>query len=123
MKTLKSYFAFGLALLIAAASLAYSLKTAARVRDLEQRLRRAEVVWQSQNQLSSAERIRALEARVQQDESLSSQPRFIEINRTSGLDQQMNQHPEPPRLTPRHWEPSDLERLASSTPSDPAAAR
>jgi hypothetical protein len=118
MKTLKSYFAFGLTLVLAAGSLAYSLQTAARVRDLEQRLQRAETALQSQNQLSSTERIRALEARLLHDESLSSQPRFIEINRMSGLDRQMNQRPEPPRLTPRHWEPSDLERLASDTPSN-----
>jgi hypothetical protein len=115
MKTLKSCFAFGLVLVIAAASLAYSLQTAARMRDLEQRLRLAEAAMRSQTGY--------LEARVRQDELAEIQPRFIEINHTPGPAQQMNQHPEPPRLTPRHWESSDLEWLASSAPSDPASIR
>ncbi len=121
MKTSKIYFAFGVALVIAAVSLAYSLQTAARVRDLERRLQRTEAALQSQ--ITAAERIRDLEARVQQDELSATQPRFIEINHTSGFEPQINQRPEPPRLTPRHWEPSDLEQLEASAPSDSVATR
>ncbi len=70
------------ATIIAATSIGYSSYTAARVRDLDSRLHRAETLLQAHAQslagAATAEQVRGLQARVQRSELLALQaPPFV----------------------------------------------
>jgi len=97
MKVLHSLFLVGLALLLAAISIGYSVRATAHVGELERRLQHAEVVLESHSNLlastASAERIRGLEERVQRAELAASHGQPVAGSGTPRLEQRV-QHVE-----------------------------
>jgi hypothetical protein len=93
MKILRSVSLVGLALIIAATSIGYALRTTAHVRELERRLQHAEALLQSHTQslasAASVERIRSLEEKVQRAELAASQGQLATGNGTPGLEQRI----------------------------------
>ncbi len=94
MKTLRALLLVGLAVIVAAASIGYSVRTTAHVRELERRLQHAEALLQSINQTlaspASANRIRSLEDRVQRAELAVSQGQpVVAGSGTPGLEQRV----------------------------------
>ena len=102
------------ATIIAASSMGYSAYTAARVRDLDGRLHRAETLLQAHAQslasAATAEQVRGLQARVQRSEILTLQaPQFVGSDssvleqRVRNMEQQIKPHLEvlPPYVPDR----------------------
>jgi len=93
MKLLRSFSPVGIALIIAATSIGYSVSMTTHVRDLERRLQHAEALLQSDSQLlastASIDRIRSLEERVQRAELAASQGQLAITSGTPGLEQRI----------------------------------
>jgi hypothetical protein len=94
MKTLRALLFVGLAVIVAAASIGYSVRMTAHVRELERRLQHAEALLQSFSQslasTASAARIRGLEDRVQRAALAVSQGQpVIAGSGTPGLEQRV----------------------------------
>jgi hypothetical protein len=93
MKTSRALFLVGLVLISAAVAFGYSVHTASRVRELEQRLQHAEAALQSHSQsladTTAAARIRSLEERVQRAEAAAAQFQFATGGGTVGLVQRI----------------------------------
>jgi hypothetical protein len=93
MKTSRASFLVGIAFICAAIASGYSVRTSLRVRELEQRLQRAEVALQSQNQsvvdTTAAARIRRLEERVQRVEAAGAQIQLVANGSTPSLEQRI----------------------------------
>ena len=81
MKIPRSVFLVSLVLIVGAASFGYSLHTATRVRELERRLQNAEAALKSQDQpvtdAATVARIRNLEERVRRTESAAAPAQFV----------------------------------------------
>ena len=92
MKTSRTLFLVSLAF-ISAAAFGYSAHTASRVRELEQRLQRAEAALQSHGQLladtTTPARIRSLEERVQRTEAAAAQVQPVASGGTVALEQRI----------------------------------
>ena len=93
MKTLRSISLAGLALIVAATSIGYAVRTTAHMRELERRLARAEALLQSHTQslasTASGERVRSLEVRIQRAELAGSQVQLGAGSGTPGLEQRI----------------------------------
>lgn len=93
MKISRSLAPVGLALIIAATSMGYSAHMAAHVRNVERRLQHAEALLQSHSHLlantTSAERVRRLEARVQRAELVGSQGQLAAASAGPGLEKRI----------------------------------
>jgi len=92
MKTSSALFLFAL-VLISAVAVGYSVQTASRVRELEQRLQRAEAALQSHSQSladpTAAARIRSLEERVQRAEAAAAPVQLVTSSGRIGLEQRI----------------------------------
>ena len=94
MKTSRSFFLVGLVLIVIAVSVAYSAHTTASVRALERRLKNAEALLQSHGQsladTAITARIRNLEERVQRAELAASQAEQVSSGGAKGLEQRIH---------------------------------